>query len=224
MLNRMSSRSSNEESIDFLIPEEDSGKQDFRERRLWRKKFRWTPSRYIVAGAALSSLLWIAAWSYQFSFHTVSARIGAPEQTLHCGSNPTEARNLACKFQLWSFSWVPTECFDEALQDDFLELHAKEKWSYFSDLDTLEEVPLELVLAGDRNDLFSTWGQHFWHCAFYQRKFFRVESGAAGSGQMTNRDRDEHHALHCQMSLADPLRYEWDRVNINLTVGYHQCN
>jgi len=43
----------------------------------------------------------------------------------------------------------------------------------------MTEVPLESIIEGNRYDLYSTWGQHFWHCAFYQRKFFRVveESG-----------------------------------------------
>ncbi|KUJ23687.1 uncharacterized protein LY89DRAFT_572672 [Mollisia scopiformis] len=188
-------------------------------RRIW-----WATISSILAGATLASLLWLIAWIHHFE---VDAEPFLPPSmtTTSCGWTYDMAVANNCKFQLWSYSWVPPDCFDEKLNDDFLSLHEEEGWGYYS---SGVEVPLESVLLGNRNDLMSTWGQHFWHCAFYQRKFFRVVEDNGGERtsvlKMTNRDLEEHHGIHCQEWLSNPKRYPWDKVNINLTVGYHFCS
>jgi hypothetical protein len=130
---------------------------------------------------------------------------------------------MGCHFQLWSYSWVPHDCFDADLHDDFVELHDKEGWRYYRNTTgtaelSLEEVPLEEVLVGEGDGLYSTWGQHYWHCAFYLRRFFRATGG------ITNRDRDRHHSVHCQEWLASPFAHGWETVNIHLAVGFHECD
>lgn len=141
--------------------------------------------------------------------------------TIDCGTSPSMAVSRGCKFQLWSYSWVPLPCYDELLDAAFLEIQTKDSWGYFLNIDGKENVEIASVLAGDRNDLFSTWGQHYWHCAFYQRKYFRmVENPKIAK---TNRDLEHHHALHCQNWLADPFKYPWEKININLTVGFNTC-
>jgi len=191
-----------------------------------RRKWKITITS-IFAGAILSSLLWLMAWIHHSQAHNELAPL-PPKLTTNCGWNYTSAIANKCKFQLWSYSWVPPDCFDRKLNDDFLALRAEEDWHYYSSLSPITPVPLESVLEGNRNDLMSTWGQHFWHCAFYQRKFFRVvqdNDGARTSTlKMTNRDLEEHHGIHCQEWLANPKKYPWDKVNINLTVGYHFCS
>lgn len=189
---------------------------------------RWqTITTSIFAGALLSSLLWLVAWTHHFNDNTKFAPSPTVSKT-SCGWTYDMAVDRNCKFQLWSYSWVPQDCFDQKLNDDFLALRDKEDWKYYDSLEPLTEVPLESVLVGNRNDLYSTWGQHFWHCAFYQRKFFRVVEDNDGKRdsilKMTNRDLEEHHGLHCQEWLSDPKKFAWDEVNINLTVGYHFCS
>ena len=80
-------------------------------------------------------------------------------------------------------------------------------------------------MGGGRENLFTTWGQHCWHCVFYQRKFFSMVLGDEGLklDMMTTRDKDEQHALSCQRWIADPKAYDWREVNVNLTIGYHPC-
>lgn len=179
-----------------------------------------------MAGAVLSSLPWLIVWTHYLEANVDLAP--PPSLTTSCGWNYTMAIANNCKFQLWSYSWVPPDCFDKELDDDFLALQAQEDWDYYSSILPPIKVPLESVLKGNRNDLMSTWGQHFWHCAFYQRKFFRVVEENGGDRipalKMTNRDLDEHHGIHCQEWISNPNKYPWDKININLTVGYHFCS
>lgn len=55
-----------------------------------------------------------------------------------------------------------------------------------------DTVALEQVMTGTRNDLMSTFGRHYWHCAFYQRRVFRLVESFGGDTaeamRMTNRD------------------------------------
>jgi hypothetical protein len=67
-----------------------------------------------------------------------------------------------------------------------------------------------------------TWNQH---CVFYARTFFSMILRNEGMDldMMTTRDRNEPHARSCQRWLADPKAYDWQEVNVNLTIGYHSC-
>ena len=226
------------ESLQQLLSENNS-----EEDQTWRtySQPKRTRSTSLLAFLLLGALLASALWSVGLYFSPLSftpaaidsgnhARPTSPEHAKSCGTSPTEARSLGCVFQLWSYSWVPSPCFDSALESDFLALaNSSEGWGYYIRLHGRDRdlVNLEDVSRGDRNDLFSTWGQHYWHCAFYQRKFFRMigEGDKVGLGLdvMTNKDEDKFHASNCQDWLADPFAYDWALVNINLTIGYHSC-
>jgi hypothetical protein len=227
-----------EEAIPFL-PSAEPG-EDFvtdiphtqsqnQERRTW-----WIVVLSVCVGATLSSLLWLVVWGFldlklnSDLSHSRFSPVATPTSTTNCGSSYAEATANNCSFQLWSYSWVPADCFDNELNDEFLALRAEEDWHYYSSRSPPVQVSLESVLTGTRNDLWSTWGQHFWHCAYYQRKFFRIVDQHHGERtatlKMTNRDLDEHHAKHCQEWLANPRAAPWDEVRINLTVGYHSCS
>lgn len=136
----------------------------------------------------------------------------------NCGTTAAEARAMGCHFQLWSYSWVPHDCYDPELHKAFLRRQAEEGWGYFHDRNGLEEIPLDVILRGDTSKIFTTWGQHFWHCAYYQRNFFLAKVG------ITNRDRDLHHSLHCQKWMSNPFYHPWNTTNVNLTVGFHTCD
>lgn len=191
----------------------------------------WTMVSSLCAGATFSSVLWLVVWAGLTHLQLnpgLKPSLSTPTGTSDCGSSAPEAIANDCVFQLWSYSWVPYKCFDKELHDEYLALRAEENWHYYDSRSSPTPVSLESVLTGTRNDLWSTWGQHFWHCAFYQRKFFRIvdqhHDERTATLRMTNRDLDEHHAKHCQKWLARPDAYPWDRVMVNLTVGYHACS
>ncbi|KAK1710294.1 uncharacterized protein BDZ83DRAFT_657106 [Colletotrichum acutatum] len=179
-------------------------------------------------GVIASSILWAAPLVIHRTSTAINAVAPAVPVITSCGVSPDEARAKGCHFQLWSYSWVPHNCFDADLHNDFLKLHVEEGWKYYRNNNsdataaaksstTLEEVSLDQVLLGEGDGLYSTWGQHYWHCVFYLRRFFRATGG------ITNRDRDAHHSVHCQAWLADPFAHGWETVNIHLEVGYHEC-
>ncbi|KAK1504487.1 hypothetical protein CTAM01_03794 [Colletotrichum tamarilloi] len=180
-----------------------------------------------LIGVIASSILWAVPLIINRTSAVTNAIAPAAPVITSCGESPDEARARGCHFQLWSYSWVPHNCFDVDLHDDFIKLHDKEDWKYYRNnsseiteaakISSLEEVSLDQVLLGEGDGLYSTWGQHYWHCAFYLRRFFRATGG------ITNRDRDAHHSVHCQAWLADPFAHDWGTVNIHLEVGYHEC-
>ncbi|KAI3531837.1 hypothetical protein CSPX01_13908 [Colletotrichum filicis] len=180
-----------------------------------------------LIGVVASSILWSVPLIINRTSAVTNAIAPAAPVITSCGVSPDEARARGCRFQLWSYSWVPHNCFDVDLHDDFIKLHDKEDWKYYrsnsseiteaAKISSLEEVSLDQVLHGEGDGLYSTWGQHYWHCAFYLRRFFRATGG------ITNRDRDAHHSVHCQAWLTDPFAHDWGTVNIHLEVGYHEC-
>ena len=140
----------------------------------------------------------------------------------HCGTTASEARQLGCQFQIWSYSWVPSECYDGTLVAEWLALR---DWEYYDDKGTrgkLVNFTTEVLVAEGDRKLYSTWGQHYWHCAFTWRKFLRA---ALGSGVgITDQDLDAHHAEHCQDTIRNKFDYRpWGEVDVELVMGYHRC-
>ncbi|KXH48795.1 hypothetical protein CSIM01_13681 [Colletotrichum simmondsii] len=163
-----------------------------------------------LTGVIVSSILWAVPLIINRTSAVTNVTAPAAPVITSCGVSPDEARARGCHFQLWSYSWVPHNCFDADLHDDFIKLHDKEDWKYYrnnnsevtaaaTESSSFEVVSLNQVLLGEGDGLYSTWGQHYWHCAFYLRRFFRATGG------ITNRDRDAHHSVHCQAWLADPF-------------------
>lgn len=200
----------------------------------WRENPSWIRTTSLLfAGTILASLFWTVGLCLHPDSPLAQAQTGlraTPPTTFtrHCGSTPNEARMDGCQFQLWSYSWVPSECFDHDLQHSFLQVAiSSEGWSYYSSRSGTEEDVIDtgVVMGGGQDHIFTSWGQHYWHCVFYQRKFFSMVLGNEGLGldMMTTRDRDEPHALSCQRWLADPKAYDWREVNVNLTIGYNSC-
>ena len=218
----------------YLLSERTQGEQSLQSRSGWREKMNWIRTTSLLfAGMMMASILWTLGLCLHPEFSPIHSQTGlraipSSTPTRHCGSTPNEARINGCQFQLWSYSWVPSECFNHDLQTSFLDkVISSEGWSYYSSPRGSEAdiVDTGIVMGGGRDNLFTTWGQHYWHCVYYQRKFFSIMLGNEGLrlDMMTTRDKDEHHALSCQRWIADPKAYDWERVNVNLTLGYHSC-
>ncbi|KAA8650341.1 uncharacterized protein ATNIH1004_003025 [Aspergillus tanneri] len=185
---------------------------------------------YALCGAGIASILWsisVIALLTSRLWATTAAAPPTPQHPsgressihiLHCGDTPDEARAMGCKFQIHTYAWVPASCFDEVLQEEWLNIR---DWEYYTDkYDQGEPVNISVALAGERN-LYSTWGQHIEHCAFTWRKFTRAQ---AGSGVlMTNRDLSYEHAHHCSDALRTKFEHPWDEVNTKVTVEFHMC-
>jgi hypothetical protein len=137
----------------------------------WRESMSWTRTTGLLfAGATMASIFWTIGLcvhsDFPFAQSQTSLRdVTSSPPTRHCGSTPNETRMNGCQFQLWSYSWVPSECFDHDLQKSFLDIAiSSEGWSYYSSPSGSEEDHLDtgVVMGGGQDNIFTTWGQHYW--------------------------------------------------------------
>lgn len=150
--------------------------------------------RKIIAGTVLGTIvlviiLFLAASAIRASeTHSLT-----PIFPRHCGSTPTEARSLGCKFEVHNFAWVAPECYNAQLSAEW---DSDPTWAFSrtsaaspSDLYTREEA-----YSGDLTEAWVPWRQHVAHCAFVVRKYQQaVEMG----GPMDNWTSSGHHMEHC---------------------------
>ncbi|KAI1516744.1 hypothetical protein KJE20_13612 [Pyrenophora tritici-repentis] len=87
-----------------------------------------------------------------------------PIPIAHCGATPAAARARGCIFESNNLAWVPPQCYDHELGDEW---DAK-NWSYAYG-DDKELVSKEQVFQGEFDYLWVTWGQHIAHCALMVR-------------------------------------------------------
>jgi hypothetical protein len=129
-----------------------------------------------------------------------------------CGSSPDDARRLGCHFDIMSFSWLPPQCFDEELVEQFLD---RNPWAYYMQPISHRaenEVPLANVSTGKYEHLFVTWEFHQAHCAFMIRKLHRaLMAGRPLDGYINN----YAHTVHCTDVMLDretDLDYIWTKI------------
>ncbi len=181
-----------------------------------------SPRRYqiysLLVGLIVATLFWSAILGVKVQ-HVHESNV-SEDHLFHCGQNgqtPHAARDLGCKFELWTYAWVPPACTDAELEQEFLEMS---DWKYFLDHEGKEEVNITTVQRGELT-LFTTWGQHFWHCAFTWKRMVRAQN--VSGTRLTNIDVRYGHVNHCLRVLTTKDDFEWDSINDMLTVGYRNC-
>lgn len=173
-----------------------------------------------IIGGIAASAIWANFWPENLCLSNLPEKDPSPPiaPLLHCGNSPTEARFLGCKFQTWSYSWVPEPCFDSELNAEFVTIHKKDDLPYYADRNGTQAVDYDTVYQGEVEVLYTVWVSHFWHCAFLMRKFFRNKA------MLTVASLDYEHIEHCQMWLSDPFRYDFRRVNTKAELFYGTCD
>lgn len=139
------------------------------------------------------------------------------ESVRSCGNSTTEAKALGCQFDLLSAAWLPEECQDRELTEEF---RAAGPWKYFADsLGRIELREEELPeRTGYDNGYRASRRWHTVHCAFQWRKMHRsIERGA----RMEDALRDYKHMMHCgEMFLMEG---PWDELITEITVEFLSC-
>ena len=141
-----------------------------------------------------------------------------------CGNSSSEAEALGCRFQLWSYAWVPEPCFDPVLEEDWIEMQPQPSptgWQYFEDFNGTRVVDVDVVLRGRSERLYTTWGQHLWHCAFTWRKVLRNLNGSGV--KLTERDLQYDHTAHCSDMAVMGSDWSFDMINDMLVLGFLEC-
>lgn len=122
-------------------------------------------------------------WNYRQIFITIAALLigiaippvfssfrRSPSKTTafgDCGSTLVQARAAGCKFDVVSFSWLPPECHEQSLIDDFLEL---QDWQWYRTPTSQDTVHRWLVLDGAHSELYVTREYHIFHCTYQWKK------------------------------------------------------
>lgn len=99
----------------------------------------------------------------------------------HCGSErptPDQARAHGCKFEVSSYTWVPSPCYSQELEDEFLQLGG---WKFFKGKEPfeypLEEIPLEEIKKGIYDNVHTEFAWHVAHCRFSYKKLAMTAKG-----------------------------------------------
>ncbi|KIM92485.1 hypothetical protein OIDMADRAFT_72771, partial [Oidiodendron maius Zn] len=124
-----------------------------------------------------------------------------PPQFTSCGGTPAEARQRNCSFDLLSFSWQVSECYDSDLLNAFLSYRGVDKpWKYYEDpwnvssSVEVREVPAEIAALGEQM-LYVSWEYHIVHCTFMYMAMHRAYTVR---GYIDSHLDDWDHTKHCQ--------------------------
>jgi hypothetical protein len=124
--------------------------------------------------------------------------IYAPQtvQWKHCGNSSAEAQSRGCVLDLIDRAWIPPECHDDQLMDEFLHI---QDWHWYADAEQRQEIPREVIeQGGGPSPVFVSNDYHWHHCAYMWRKMHRsIHHGKP----MDNHLNSYGHTIHCSNDL-----------------------
>ncbi|ODA83225.1 hypothetical protein RJ55_01736 [Drechmeria coniospora] len=135
-----------------------------------------------------------------------------------CGSTATEARQRGCKFDIISFCWLPTECYDGELSRDF---DAMRTWEWFRDFNKTEPLSHKQIMTGEFTGLYVNWEYHVRHCTAMWQKMHRAILGQ-GKRAIDSYIGELPHTHHCgEMLLERGAAFE--DINTIILVKFPDC-
>lgn len=125
----------------------------------------------------------------------------------HCGTTAEEARKRGCLFEIHNFAWVPPQCYDDELGQDWNSYNGWEFSWAANDSSATNESFVQQCRNGDVEAAWVPWYQHMAHCSFILKKYLR---SVMFDRPMDNWTSNWHHNEHCTNMMARP------NVNPNL--------
>lgn len=116
----------------------------------------------------------------------------------NCGTSPTEAQELGCKFDIMMNGWVPLACYNEALSEKYL---SENDFHFYTDAYAQDEVAMEVVRRGEWEGLYTGWEHHIHHCAYMWK--ILVLAVEAGKGMFDSSSSSFDHTAHCSESMFE---------------------
>lgn len=115
-----------------------------------------------------------------------------------CGSSPADAREHGCRYDLLMGAWLPAECYDGALLEEWIE---GEEGKWYQDKNFTTLLPWEEVRSGNCPLAYTRPDFHWRHCSYVWTRLLR--------NLKDHRSLDEdtlsiHHTKHCTDLTADP--------------------
>lgn len=159
-----------------------------------------TERQYEVGRQTLVVLVSVLAFCVLLALFTFSMKGNRSTAWESCGDSPESARSRNCSFDLISFAWQTTECYDIALVNEF---STWSNWTYYADDGLTIPVTTTEALMGER-DLYVDLAYHTVHCTFMWRQMHR----AYVSGWIDEHLSNYNHTLHCQDILL------WNKTSV----------
>ncbi|CZR68287.1 uncharacterized protein PAC_18186 [Phialocephala subalpina] len=199
--------------------------------KISRRGARYPMIHYFIAGCCFLTTLGLLIFS------TTNARssavsttslvletnvLGLNEDILRspCGSSPAEAKALGCTFDIISFCWLPTRCYDAELSHTFDELV---QWEWYIDHNKTQPVSKSEALTGELDGLYVSWEYHVQHCVYMWEKMHRALMGE-GKRAVDGYIGVYAHTQHCgKMLLTRGDGFELSDFNTRIRVKYPDC-
>jgi hypothetical protein len=153
---------------------------------------------------------------------------------LNCGNSLASARANNCTFDLLSYSWTPSACYERETDAEFRAWTSSPTrrfgaFPFFIDRNaTIRISDVEAMSFRAGSLAHTTQEEHLGHCIFWMR---RIERILEGNGRFTGRgmmDSAVPHSLHCTESLLKRLEEGIDPVDRNelhavIGIGFNSC-
>jgi hypothetical protein len=160
------------------------------------KRSQWT--MYSVIALILSiGTIGLVKYIQQSKVDGSSLRLSQPVQWRHCGNTSQEALLNGCVLDFIAGAWVPRECYDAELEEEFLQLR---DWHWYADAAGKRELSIAVIRQnGGPNPMFVSIEYHWVHCAYTWKKLHR--------SKIRQMPIDTHignyeHTVHCADGLA----------------------
>ncbi|TDZ36524.1 hypothetical protein C8035_v008232 [Colletotrichum spinosum] len=139
-----------------------------------------------------------------------------------CGSNPQEARQKGCRFDVISFCWLPSQCYDAQLSREFDEANHLE---WFLDPNRTEPLTHEQIMTGEYTGLYVNWEYHVRHCTAMWKKMHRaiIRENGQGVKAIDGYMGVYEHTKHCEHMLLAGRNIAPDVINTRIAVKYPDC-
>lgn len=137
-----------------------------------------------------------------------------------CGSTPSEARTNGCHFDVISFNWLPTECYDADLSIEFDQINALE---WFLDPNRTQPLTHDQIMTGEHTGLYVNWEYHLRHCTAMWKKMHRTMMGESGARGIDSYISSYEHTKHCEHMLLGGQGIAFDAINTRIRVKYPDC-
>ncbi|KAL7798031.1 hypothetical protein V8C37DRAFT_368433 [Trichoderma ceciliae] len=135
-----------------------------------------------------------------------------------CGSTPDEARSRGCHFDVISFCWLPSQCYDSLLSEDFDSMNHLE---WYLDPNRTQPLTHDQIMTGEYTGLYVNWEYHVRHCTAMWKKMHRAFMGE-GRKAVDGYIASYAHTKHCEhMLLSSNIAYEV--INTRIAVKYPDC-
>ncbi|KAF4850573.1 hypothetical protein CGCSCA4_v003846 [Colletotrichum siamense] len=139
-----------------------------------------------------------------------------------CGSTPQEAKEKGCHFDVISFCWLPSQCYDAELSREFDEANHLE---WFLDPNRTEPLTHEQIMTGEYTGLYVNWEYHVRHCTAMWKKMHRAIILGNGNGvkAIDGYIGVYEYTKHCEHMLLAGRNIAPDIINTRIAVKYPDC-